>query len=45
MAGRMGGSSVTVKNLKILKVDSTNNLIIIKGAIPGAINGVVYIKK
>ncbi len=45
MAGRMGGSSVTVKNLKILKVDPNNNLIIIKGAIPGAINSVVYIKK
>lgn len=45
MAGRMGGSSVTIKNLKILKVDPNNNLIIIKGAIPGAINSVVYIKK
>lgn len=45
MAGRMGGSNVTVKGLELLKVDKANNLLIIKGAIPGANNGVVFIKK
>jgi large subunit ribosomal protein L3 len=35
MAGRMGGERVTVKNLKIVKIDKENNLIAIKGAIPG----------
>jgi len=45
MAGRMGGSSVTVKNKKILKIDVANNLLVVKGAIPGAANGIVYIKK
>lgn len=45
MAGRMGGHSVTAKNLKILQIDLVNNLILIKGAIPGPINGIVFIKK
>lgn len=35
MAGRMGGDRVTVKNLKVLAVDATNNVILIKGAVPG----------
>lgn len=45
MAGRMGGKKVTVRNLEIVKVDSTNNLLLIKGAIPGAVNGIVIIRK
>ena len=35
MAGRMGGERVTVRNLKIVKVDAENNMLAIKGAIPG----------
>jgi len=35
MAGRMGGDKVTVKNLEVVEVDKENNLIAIKGAIPG----------
>lgn len=35
MAGRMGGDRVTVKNLKIAKVDLENNMLAVKGAIPG----------
>ena len=35
MAGRMGGDRITVKNLKILKVDSEKNVILISGAVPG----------
>lgn len=35
MAGRMGGDRVTVKNLKVLKVDATTNTLMISGAIPG----------
>jgi large subunit ribosomal protein L3 len=35
MAGRMGGERVTVKNLKIVKIDKENNILAIKGAIPG----------
>ena len=43
MPGHMGAERVTVQNLEIVKVDVENNLIAIKGAIPGAKNGVVYI--
>ena len=35
MAGRMGGDRVTVKNLKIVKIDTENNRLYVKGAIPG----------
>lgn len=35
MPGRMGNERVTVRNLKILKVDLENNLLVIKGAVPG----------
>lgn len=35
MAGRMGGEKVTVRNLKIVKVDTENNLLAISGAVPG----------
>ena len=45
MGGRMGGKNVTVQNLKILKVDSENNIIIIKGAIPGPNKSIVLIRK
>jgi large subunit ribosomal protein L3 len=45
MGGRMGGKKSTVQNLQILKVDSENNIIIIKGAIPGANRGIVLIRK
>ncbi len=45
MAGRMGGKNVTVKNLKVMKVDAQKNILIVKGAIPGHIKGYVYIKK
>jgi len=45
MAGRMGGKNVTVKNLKVMKVDAEKNILIVKGAIPGHIKGYVYIKK
>ncbi|OGZ24607.1 MAG: 50S ribosomal protein L3 [Candidatus Nealsonbacteria bacterium RIFCSPLOWO2_01_FULL_43_32] len=35
MAGRMGSDRVTVKNLKIMKIDKDNNLMAVKGAVPG----------
>ena len=43
MAGRMGAENVTVQNLVIVKIDAENNLIAIKGAIPGPKGGVVCI--
>jgi len=45
MAGRMGGNNLTVRNLKIVKVIPESNLVLIKGAVPGSINGLVKITK
>jgi len=36
MPGRMGGEKVTIRNLEIVSVDSKNNLLAVKGAVPGA---------
>jgi len=43
LAGRLGNERVTVKNLYVVKVDAENNLIAIKGAIPGPKGGLVVI--
>ena len=43
-AGHMGAEKVTVQNLTVVKVDTENNLIAIKGAIPGPNGGVVVIR-
>ena len=43
MAGRMGGEQVTVSNLEIVDVDEKQNLLFIKGAIPGPANGLLAI--
>lgn len=45
MAGRTGGSRVKITNLEILKVDSENNLLVVKGAVPGFNGSVVLIEK
>ncbi len=44
MAGRMGTDQVTVKNLEIVSVNAEKNELLIKGALPGAIGGVVIIQ-
>lgn len=44
MAGRMGGDRVTVKNLEIVEVDPQNNLLKIRGALPGGRNALVVIE-
>lgn len=43
MPGRMGGDRVTTKNLEIIEVDLENNILLIKGAVPGARNGLILI--
>lgn len=43
MPGRMGNARVTVTNLEIVSVDEANNLLFIKGALPGAVNSLVMI--
>ena len=45
MAGRMGGDKVSVKNLEVVRIEKEKNLIFIKGAVPGAKEGFVCIKK
>jgi large subunit ribosomal protein L3 len=44
-AGRMGGGRVTVHNLKVLRVDGDNNLLIVEGGIPGAPSAYVVVRK
>jgi large subunit ribosomal protein L3 len=44
-AGRMGGGRVTIRNLKVLRVDAPNNLIVVEGGIPGAPTSYVIIRK
>jgi large subunit ribosomal protein L3 len=44
MAGRMGGARVTVQNLEVVDVDTEHQLILVKGAVPGADGQVVFIK-
>ncbi|MHB0999766.1 MAG: 50S ribosomal protein L3 [Armatimonadota bacterium] len=43
--GRMGGDTVTTKGLKVVRVDAEKNLLLIKGAIPGANGGLVEVSK
>ena len=45
MAGRMGNSRVSIKNLQILNIDEKNNLIFVKGSIPGPNNRIVFLTK
>jgi len=45
MGGRMGGETITVQNLRVLKVVKEKNLLVIKGAVPGHNNSYVIIKK
>ena len=45
MAGRMGNDTITVRNLKVVKIFSDSNLILIKGAVPGTKSGIVEIYK
>ena len=44
MAGQYGNEQVTVLNLKVVKIDAEKNLIAVKGAIPGAKNGIVFLR-
>ncbi len=45
MAGRMGGDRVTVRNLKVLRVDPANHLLVVEGAVPGAPGGYLVVRK
>ena len=45
MPGRMGGNQVHTKNLQVVRVDAENNVLLLKGAVPGANGGIVSIFK
>ncbi|MDA1183562.1 MAG: 50S ribosomal protein L3 [Acidobacteria bacterium] len=45
MGGHMGDARVTVRNLKVIRVDAENNLLLVEGAVPGGPNGVLMIRK
>ncbi|WP_185858347.1 50S ribosomal protein L3 [Blattabacterium cuenoti] len=45
MAGKMGKKNITIKNLTILKIDTIQNLLVLKGSVPGNKNSYLMIKK
>lgn len=45
MAGHMGNANVTVQNLKVVDIRPEDNVLLVSGAVPGAINGFVVVKK
>jgi large subunit ribosomal protein L3 len=45
MAGRMGGTRITVSNLRVVGVIADSNLLLVKGSVPGAVNGYLEIHK
>ncbi len=45
MPGHMGADTVTVQNLRVMKVDAGNNLILVKGAVPGHTNAIILINR
>ncbi len=45
MGGHMGDERVTVRNLKVVETDKDNNLLVVKGAVPGARGGYLLIRK
>jgi large subunit ribosomal protein L3 len=45
MPGHMGNEKVTVKKLEVVKVDTERNLILVRGAVPGARNGLLLVRK
>nr|AYR06441.1 ribosomal protein L3 [Rhodogorgon sp.] len=44
MAGRMGGKQTTIKNLKIIDINTNNNIVIVRGAVPGKSGNLIRIK-
>jgi len=45
MGGHMGSERVTVRSLEVIKIDKENNLLVIKGPVPGANEGLLFIKE
>ena len=45
MPGRYGNKTVSVKDLEVISVDESKNQLLVKGSVPGATNGIVYITR
>ena len=45
MAGHMGNRRITVKGLEVVRVDPDRNLLVVKGGVPGATNGLLHIRR
>jgi len=45
MSGHMGNARITVKNLEVVKIDQDRNVLMVKGSVPGATNGLLLIKR
>jgi large subunit ribosomal protein L3 len=45
MAGQYGNVNVYVRNLEVVKIDTENNLLFVKGAVPGPANGLIKVRK
>ncbi len=45
MSGRYGNTRVTARNLKLVKIDAENNLLLVRGAVPGPIGGHVIVRE
>ncbi|MBI2417750.1 MAG: 50S ribosomal protein L3 [Ignavibacteriales bacterium] len=45
MAGRMGNDNITIANLRVVKVLADKNIVLVKGAVPGAVNSIVELLK
>lgn len=45
LPGHMGNKRVTIRNLRVVRIDKERNLVLLRGAIPGAVNGLVMVRK
>lgn len=45
MAGQMGNARVSIRNIKVVKVDAENNIVMVSGGVPGARNGILILSK
>ncbi len=45
MAGHLGDARATVKKLRVVRADAERNLLLVKGAVPGSLNGLLLVKK
>ena len=45
MPGRYGNKTVSVKDLEIIRINESKNQLLVKGSVPGAANGIIYITR